>query len=212
MSEIATGSVVTGIEEMPGSDHDNESDIVKLPTLEGTETLIEVNINPDLPEEKKQQLYGLVEQFSIIFTDRHGSTSVMKHVIHLTQDGPVREKQYPLSYATREAVEREVQDMLAQGIIERPSSKYSAPVVLVRKPDGSYRFCVNYKKLHKVTKFDCEPMNIHEDILAKIEGKKYFSKLDFSRGYWLVEMDDSSKHTTAFTSSSDCYCQFSCHL
>lgn len=102
-------------------------------------------------------------------------------------------------------MELEIQDLLAQGIIERSSSEYSARSVLVRKPNGSYRLCVNYKKLNKVTKFDCEPMNRPEDILAKIEGKRFFSELDFSRGFWQVEMDESSKEKTAFTTSSGCY-------
>lgn len=182
-----------------------EEQLLRLPEVESRETCNDVNINSDLSTFQQNQLRELVAEYSDIFTDKPGLTHLTKHSIELTDKVPVREKPYPLPFATRTAVEEEVQTMLNQGIIERSNSEYNAPVVLVSKPDGSYRFCVNYKKLNTITRFDNEPMNQPDDILANIAGKKYFSKIDFSRGFWQIPMDDDSKKYTAFTTPSGCY-------
>jgi len=80
-------------------------------------------------------------------------------------------------------VEKQLDDMLKLGIIEPSTSSYSSPVVVVRKPDGSNRFCVDFWKLNKVTVFDPEPMPQPELIFAKLEKDQYFSTFDFSKGY-----------------------------
>lgn len=70
--------------------------------------------------------------------------------------------------------------MFPEGIIENSNSEFFAPVVLVGKPDGSFRFCIKYKKLNEVTRFDCEPMSRPYDILTKLRGKQWFSWIDLS--------------------------------
>ena len=132
-------------------------------------------------------------------------TNLEEHVINLADKVPVREKQYPIPFSTKAAIEDEVQSMLKEGIIERSHSDYSAPVVLVKKPDGTHRFCINYRKLNMKTKFDAEPMNQPDDILANLATKKYFSKLDFTRGFWQIPMEQNSKEYTAFNTQSGCY-------
>ena len=150
-------------------------------------------------------LRKLVKEYEDIFTEKPGLTHLECHTIELSDRQSVRERPYPLPFATLEAVEEEVQAMLKEGIIERSKSDFCAPVVLVKKPDGSFRFCVNYKKLNKKTKFDSEPMNHPDNILTKLCGKNFFSKVDFSRGFWQIPMEEDSKEYTAFTTPSGCY-------
>ena len=95
-------------------------------------------------------------------------------------------------------VEKELDDMLKLGIIEPSTSSYSSSVMVVRKPDGSNRFCVDFRKINKVTVFDPEPMPQPEQIFAKLEKDQYFSTYDFSKGYWQVPMTDEDKAYTAF--------------
>ena len=80
---------------------------------------------------------------------------------------------------------KEVEAMLKMGVIRKSKSPYAAPPVLVKKPDGSVRFCVNYKKLNSLTIFDGEPgpMPCPEDIYISMKGKNYRSKLDLTKGY-----------------------------
>lgn len=139
---------------------------MSVPEVAGTESIGDVSINPDLSNDKREDILELVSTFSDIFTDKPGRTSLIKHNITLRDYKPVRGRPYPLPYATRNKVEGEVKKMLEAGIIDRSSSDYCAPLVLVTKPDGAVRFCVNYKKLNSITKFDNEPMTQPDNILS----------------------------------------------
>ena len=88
--------------------------------------------------------------------------------------------------------------MLKMGVVRKLKSPYAASPVLVKKPDGSVRFCVNYKKLNSVTIFDGEPMLCPEDIYISMRGKNYRSKLDLTKGYWQISVDSELIEKTAF--------------
>lgn len=173
------------------SDNEGEEQLLQLHEGKGGENYLQVSINSGLSTSQQTELRDLVFGNMEIFTDKPGKTNLVEHSIVLTDNAPVREKPYPLPFATRKAVEEEVQSMLKEGIIGISNSDYSAPVVLVSKPDSTYRFCINYKKMNMKTKFDTEPMNQPEDILANLTGKKYFSKFDFSRGFWQIPMEEN---------------------
>ena len=80
-------------------------------------------------------------------------------------------------------METEVQDTLDLGVIEPSFSPYSSLIVLVSKKDGSLRFCIDIRKLNKMTESDAEPMPNMEEIINKLSGHKYFTKIDLSKGY-----------------------------
>ena len=87
---------------------------------------------------------------------------------------PVHSKPYPIPHAMQEVVEKELETMLSLGIIEPSTSAYASPIVIVRKPDGTNRVCVDFRKLNKITVFDPEPMPRPEQIFAKLEKDKIF--------------------------------------
>ena len=72
-------------------------------------------------------------------------------------------------------------------------------MVIVDKKDGSKRFCIDFRKLNKITKSNSYPLPVIDDILAMLGKSKFFSKLDLRSGYWQIAMDDKSKEKTAFT-------------
>ena len=98
--------------------------------------------------------------------------------------------------------------MKADGAIRDCSSPWASQVVLVSKPDGSWRFCVDYSKIGKVTTRDCYPLPRIETILDATEGSTWFSTHDLSSGYWQTAMctRDGSDLKTAFTTEGGTYC------
>ena len=111
---------------------------------------------------------------------------MIEHKIELTNNNPVRSRPYPLPYAMRENLKREIQDMLSLGIIRESNSPFASPIVIVRKKDGSDRICVDYRKLNKLTVAGPEPMATAQDLFQRLGKSKYYSKIDLSKGYWQI--------------------------
>jgi hypothetical protein len=96
-------------------------------------------------------------------------------------------------------VKKEVNDMMKMGVIEPSVSPYNSPVVLVRKKDGSIRFCIDYRKLNKELEFDSEPIPDVAAIFAKLQKARYLSKIDMTKGYWQIKVKESDRPKLAFS-------------
>jgi hypothetical protein len=88
--------------------------------------------------------------------------------------------------------------MLALGVIEPSDSPYSSPIVLVSKPDGSVRFCQDFRALNKITTSDAEPIPDPEELFARLSDKQYLTKIDLSKGYWQIFVKPEDRPKTAF--------------
>ena len=170
-----------------------------LPPATGRETCEDVRVSSDLTDRQRREVNELMREFTAVLDDRPGVTHLAEHEIEVTTNKPVRVKQYPMPYSVREAVNQEVSHMLEMGVVEAAKTPYNAPVVLVKKADGTNRFCVNFQGLNAVTKFDTGLMPNPDDILAKLGKDVYFSKVDLSKGFWQIPMAEGSRQMTGFT-------------
>lgn len=119
-------------------------------------------------------------------------TNLGVHDIKLTINEPVRSKPYPLPFVSRDTVCEEVRKMIEAGVIEPSSSPFCSPIVIVKKKDGTIRFCIDFRAINKVTVFDAETIPNADDIFVQLSGGRYVSKFDLSKGYWQLPLGQSS--------------------
>ena len=120
----------------------------------------------------------------------------------MTTKSPIRVRSYPIPYAKRQEVEKEGQAALEADVIEPAMSDFNSPIVLVKKKDGTNRFCVDFRRIKLVTKFDTEPMGNPEDIMSKLKDRIFFYKIDLSKGFWQITVEKTSQHLTAFSTTT----------
>ncbi|MCG7876441.1 MAG: pol polyprotein, partial [Candidatus Thiodiazotropha endolucinida] len=158
----------------------------------------EDNLTPDQLIEAKAVLNKWSDIFSKGPTDL-GKTDLVKHTIKLTDETPFKEPYRRIPPGLFEEVRMHLKEMLDAGAIRESESPYSSNVVLVRKKDGSLRFCIDFRKLNNRTIRDSYSLPRIDDTIDTLMGAKYFTKLDLRSGYWQVEMEEADKPKTAFT-------------
>ena len=122
----------------------------------------------------------------------------MKHSIPTT-GAPIRQQLHRVPESLKDTVKTEVNRMLEHDVIRPSTSPWSSPIVMVRKNDGSWRFCVDCRKLNSVTHRDAYPLPRIDATLDSLVGCKYFTTLDLASGYWQVALEESDKEKTAFS-------------
>ena len=159
-------------------------------------------ISPNLSELDREKLLQTLLSFPDVFQSSLGHTTVVEHRIDTGDSTPIRQYPRRLPHHYRAEVDRQVNEMLSQGVVQPSNSPWASPIVLVKKKDGSYRFCVDYRKLNLITKPDAHPLPRVDDLLDALNGYKMFSTLDLRNGYWQVSMSGEDREKTAFITPS----------
>jgi len=137
-----------GITENSEFEIEDDKELLPLYTVNQKESVNDVVINPDLSSEQQDEISSLLTEYKEIFSDVSKVTNLIEHEVELTQREPVRCKAYPTPYKMQEIVDKET-DLLQMGVIERSEAPYASPLVHVKKPDNTYKVCVNFKELSR---------------------------------------------------------------
>lgn len=151
------------------------------------------NWHPDISQ--------ILNNFSGVMNEPHElpPKRYFDHHIPLKNEAqPVNVQPYRYAHFQKEEIERQVWEMLAKGLICPSSSPFFSPVLLVKKKDGSWRFCTDYRALNSATIKDRFPIPTIDDMLDELDGSHYFSKLDLRAGYHQIRMAPEDIHKTAF--------------
>lgn len=144
----------------------------------------------------------LLSQYTDIFadpTELPPTRPGFDHKIPLKEGtNPFSIRPYRYSILQKDIIDKLVEDMLQQGLIQHNNSPFASPVVLIRKKNGTWRLCVDYRKLNQHTIKDKFPIPLIEDLLDELGGSIIFSKLDLTAGYHQLRMEKGEEHKTAF--------------
>ncbi|KAK7883852.1 hypothetical protein WMY93_026975 [Mugilogobius chulae] len=161
-----------------------------------------------LTEDQQTKMTTLLQRWKSVFS-RHdedfGRTGVVKHQIPTGMAPPSRERYRPVPPSLYPELRSLLKNMLESGVVRESSSPWAAPIVLVRKKDGSWRFCVDYRRLNAVTHKDAYPLPRIEESLTGLKAAKWYSTLDLASGYWQVEVEPADQEKTAFTTPFGLY-------
>ena len=164
--------------------------------LDGVD-LSDTKLSTEQKHEVSQFLQNWQHVFSKSSTDL-GCTDLVQHEIHLENEQPFKEPYRRIPPALIQEVREHLKEMLEAGAIRSSNSPFSSNVVIVRKKDGTIRFCIDYRKLNLRTIKDAYAIPRIDDTLHLLAGAKYFTKLDLKSGYWQVELKEEDKSKTAF--------------
>lgn len=160
-----------------------------------------LNINEKLTDEERSTLIELLKKhksaFSSSSNDR-GKTGLVEHQIRLNSSVPTRKPPYRVPPLKRQIISEKVDEMIRENVIEPSISPFAAPVVLVKKKSGEWRFCVDYRDLNGITVQDAYPLPRIDDSLDALRGNSYFSILDMLSGFWQIPVVKNDRDKTAF--------------
>ena len=154
-----------------------------------------------LTDDEIQSFSHLLTKYSDVISVSDGDlgrSKLIQHGIETGSASPIKQPPRRLPYHLREEVKGLLAEMLFEDVIEKSNGPWSSPIVLIKKKDGSRRFCIDYRKLNCVTKKDAHPLPRIDDTLDVLQGAKLFSTLNLTSGYWQVEVDKNDREKTAF--------------
>ncbi|MES9880179.1 MAG: RNase H-like domain-containing protein [Sedimenticola sp.] len=154
-----------------------------------------------LTEAQQRSFARLLYDYQDVFaTDEFdlGDFTEITHSIDTAAARPIKQRMRRTPACFVQEEEAHLKKMLEAGVIQESNSEWASAPVLIRKRDGSVRWCIDYRALNNVTTKDVFPLPLVDDCLDTLAGNQWFSKLDGNSAYWQVKLEDKDRHKTAF--------------
>ena len=164
--------------------------------------LQDLNLGPNLTDEQKDILLKTINEHRDSFAKTEEELEKLNYravVIDTGQNPPVWRPPYHYTPFEREELKRHADRMLALGIIEPSTSIYNSPVLLVKKPNGDYRFCLDLRGLNKTVIQNTYYLPRMNDLAMNLYGASWFITMDCLQGFLQRELDPESRHKTSFS-------------
>ena len=159
-----------------------------------------------LSADEREAVLRMLEPHRKMWDGRLGTVAATTHRIAVTPGSkPVHCQPYRAGSRARVAEKQEIDRMIEQKVIEPATCEWASPIVLVPKPDGSLRFCVDYRKLNSITIPDTYPLPRMDECIDSLGDAAVFTTLDCNSGYWQIPVHPEDKDKTTFTSHYGIY-------
>lgn len=182
-----------------------EEDSLLCGIYDENEKFEEVIKESNLCEARKKELLCVLKGHSYIFNGRLGKARMYEHKLNIIDESRFEGPKYAVPHAYVQAVDTAINTMLNEGVIERSTSCYLNPIVIVPKQDGSIRICLDARMVNQRIPPDYErPENI-EQLIQEFTGKKFFSTVDLSNSFWQIPLCEYDRKFTAFLHRGQVY-------
>ncbi|CAF4468330.1 unnamed protein product [Didymodactylos carnosus] len=177
----------------------NDSRSQQSPTSSDIDNTIHKLIS-HLDEQKQQEVYPMLLKHRTLFNLSKMTivNTQIRHVIRTGDHNPISSRPYSKTIPQQQILAEHIQQVEKNYLIRRSTSPWASPVVLIKKKDGSTRFCVDYRKLNNITKKDSYPLPHMGETINRLGGHQYFTKLDLKSGYFQIPIQEDDKEKTAF--------------
>lgn len=146
-------------------------------------------------------MHSVIAQYQHLFEKPKGLPPArhINHTIPLILGAqPFRLRPYRYNPAQKDEIEKQVQELLQNGLIKESTSPFASPVLLVKKKTGDWRMCVDYRRLNALTIKNKYPLLVIDEILDELSGAQWFTSLDMIAGYHQILMEETDQYKTTF--------------
>jgi len=155
------------------------------------------------PEKKRTKLVEILSQYREAFSlhGELGRTKIVTHRINTGEAMPIKQQPRRLPLFAGEEADKCMKEMLNSGAIDPCNDEetgWASPIVLDKKKDGSWRFCVDFRKLNQVTKKSAHPLPRTDEMLDRLSGQKYFTSLDIKSAYHQIGVHEADQAKAVF--------------
>ena len=155
-------------------------------------------LNDELEPHQKEEIRALLKEQETCFSNVPGQIRGINYKIIVNRTEPINSLPYKIPFHLKEQVQEELDKWMKCGIIRKSSSAWESPIVVVKNSDSTLRITVDFRKLNPHVNIDNYPMPDRDSVIEKLSNAKYLSKLDLTKAYFQIPLDEESKKYTSF--------------